>query len=779
MSSSKLMTEEKKLDQTLVSISVNDIEIQVPEGQLIVEAVKKLHIDIPIFCYHPRMKPVGMCRMCLVEVGMKGPDGSVRMMPKPQAACTLPASNGLVIYTDTEKVHKDRKGVLEFLLINHPLDCPVCDKGGECPLQNNTLFYGPSTSRYRETKRQAQKVFPLSKYVTLDMERCIQCGRCVRFTEEISGDHQLAFRFRGSEMIPTTFKLTDFDSKFSGNTIEICPVGALTNSTYRFKGRPWDIQTKPSVCTGCSNGCNIWMDYRSGKLLRINGRTNESINEEWTCDKGKFGSNPYNGQKRLTAPLVRKGNQLVESSWEEAYQEILKHFMTQEGKVALLTRGTVSNEAMYLAQKLFRGVFNTNNIDHRWTKYLQKSSERFEVMSNIPQIQTSIESFEKMKSVFVFGAHLADELPILYLRIRKSALNHGLRIVQANERMDELTDLSVIHKRYEKGAEKHVLIGIIKSIVENDKKELKEDLKIVQNIEWKDILSQTSWSKTDFKNITKELLEHASAIVLSKSILNKVDASTLNLLFVIAILTKSEFNLYGLQANGQGAADMGVLPDMLPGGVPISNHQQVKKLLSYYPKTFPMKQGLDTHGIVKNASKRKLNALWLVDADLKKHYCQPEEGLKAMEEVPFLVYQGTNETTAMHYASVVLPMSAPAEDKGTFTSMEKRVQEINQVLSKPDNAKSPARIFADLLLASGVHESYLNLHKVRDEIKDIHHAYTLLSDIDKHPSGISMLGENKTRDRAEDMDNLQSIISCNQQNHQKHDESISSEGDIS
>src|SRR3954470_4368999 len=232
-----------------VGITINGIDLQVPKGELIVESVKRLGLEIPIFCYHPRMKAVGMCRMCIVEVGFKQPDGSVRKMPKPQAACTLPASEGMAVYTDSEMVHTDRRGVLEFLLINHPLDCPICDRGGECPLQNNTLFYGPSTSRFVELKRHLPKAFPLSEYVTLDLERCIQCGRCVRFTEEISGDSELAFRFRGAQMQPSTFELTNFESKFSGNVIEICPVGALTNSTYRFRARPWDLETRAAICT--------------------------------------------------------------------------------------------------------------------------------------------------------------------------------------------------------------------------------------------------------------------------------------------------------------------------------------------------------------------------------------------------------------------------------------------------------------------------------------------------------------------------------------------------
>src|SRR5437588_10361582 len=341
-----------------VTITVNDIELKVPKGELIVEAVKRLGLEIPIFCYHPRMKPVGMCRMCFIEVGFKGQDGTIKKMPKPQAACTLPATDGMAIYTDTEAIHTDRRGVLEFLLINHPLDCPICDRGGECPLQTNTRFYGPSTSRFVELKRHLPKAFPLSKYVTLDLERCIQCGRCVRFTEEISGDSQLAFRFRGASMQPSTFEMRDFESKFSGNVIEICPVCPLTNAEYRFRARPWDLETKPAICTVCSNGCAIWFDYRVGKMVRINSRTNENVNEEWTCDKGKFGHEFYNDKKRLRHPMIRRGDQLVQCDWADTYEAILMHFTPKSesrspNTVAALGGSTSSNEDVFMLQKLF------------------------------------------------------------------------------------------------------------------------------------------------------------------------------------------------------------------------------------------------------------------------------------------------------------------------------------------------------------------------------------------------------------------------------------------
>lgn len=413
-----------------IEILINDIPVNVPKGELIVESVKRIGLEIPIFCYHPRMKPVGMCRMCLVEVGFKQPDGSIRKMPKPQAACSLPAGEGMAIYTDSEMVHRDRKGVLEFLLVNHPLDCPICDRGGECPLQNNTLFYGPSTSRFVEFKRHAPKAFPLSQYVTLDLERCIQCGRCVRFTEEISGDSQLAFRFRGAAMQPSTFELTDFESKFSGNVIEICPVGALTSAKYRFRARPWDLETKAGVCTKCSNGCNIWMDYRVGKLVRINGRTHEGINEEWTCDRGKFGYEDINAESRLDSVMVRQDNKLVKGSWSDGLNSVLAGLKSAGSSVGVIASPTLSNEDLYLAKSLFADRIKTPSFDSR----LSDTPLPF---SSPADVATKIADFEGKSKIILFGTSLADEEPIVYLRVRKAATRFDAEVINVTEKATE------------------------------------------------------------------------------------------------------------------------------------------------------------------------------------------------------------------------------------------------------------------------------------------------------------------------------------------------------
>lgn len=639
--------------EKLVNIVINDVELQVPDGELIVESVKRLGLEIPIFCYHARMKPVGMCRMCLVEIGFKQPDGSVRKMPKPQAGCTLPASEGMVVFTDTELVHKDRKGVLEFLLINHPLDCPICDRGGECPLQNNTLFYGPSTSRFVELKRHLPKAFPLSQYVTLDLERCIQCGRCVRFTEEISGDSQLAFRFRGAEMQPSTFKLTDFDSKFSGNVIEICPVGALTSAKYRFRARPWDLETKPAICTLCSNGCNIWFDHRAGKFVRVNGRVNEQVNEEWTCDKGKFGHDYYNSPDRLTMPLRREGEAFVECSWAEAYDEILAHFGSDK-KVAALVQPVCSNEDLYLCGRLFGEVFESPNLDCPGTG---------------PSFATSpIASLESKQSLLVFGGSVADDLPIIYLRVRKAWFKHGCKVVVASDGPTDADSFADCVLRYRPGSAATLAAGLAALAGKGGPSPEEVD-------------AATGVPAADLK-AAAALISGSSAIVTSDVLYTEADGGEIiNGLQTFASATGAEFNCYPREANALGAELIGIAPG---------------------PK------GMNAKAIEEACEKGKLDALWLVG--------NPACSEVALENVPFLVVQALEKSEAMGYASIVLPMEAPAEQDGTYTSCEGRVQRMRPVVTAPGDAKPAWRVFAELMLRANPSTPYFNTREIMEDI---------------------------------------------------------------
>lgn len=642
----------------LVTITINDVELQVPKGELIVESVKRLGLELPIFCYHPRMKPVGMCRMCFVEVGFKGPDGTIKKMPKPQAGCTLPASEGMAIFTDTEQVHKDRKGILEFLLINHPLDCPVCDRGGECPLQNNTLFYGPSTSRFVEIKRHLPKAFPLSKYITLDLERCIQCGRCVRFTEEISGDAQLALLFRGASMQPHTFEMTDFTSKFSGNVIEICPVGALTNSHYRFRARPWDLETKPAICTRCSNGCSVWFDYRGEKMVRINGRTHEDVNEEWTCDRGKFGHEFYNSSKRLTHPLIRRGDTLVQAGWAEAFDEIRRAI---EGKeLALIGGAENSNEDLFMAKRVLKNQFDCDNVDHRFETHLPSGSVEF--------AQKAIASYEHEPVIFLFGRNLAEEEPILFLRIRKAWLKYGARVIVASSEPTDADVFADVVLRYKAGEE----AALIQSLTGNAKADAKVEA------------------------ARQALKGGAVPIVATRSLYNLPDGAGV----VQALTGLGSLSVYGLRANDQGAEELG------------------------------FNSGIGTHASLRKAESGELEALWLLGDD--PFASHPDRGLvqRALEAVPFLIVQAHSETEAFHYASVVLPMTAPAEMEGTYTNLERRVQRLSPVLPTRGEAKPAWRAFTELALRVSGERPFFNAAEVMSEIARFHPQFSAIEDYD-------------------------------------------------
>jgi NADH-quinone oxidoreductase subunit G len=621
-------------DVQLVNITINDIPVQVPKGELIVESVKRVGLEIPIFCYHPRMKPVGMCRMCLIEIGTKGPDGSVRMMPKPQAACSLPASEGLVVVTDSDKIHADRRGVLEFMLINHPLDCPICDRGGECPLQNNTLFYGPSTSRFVEMKRHAPKAFPLSNYVTLDLERCIQCGRCVRFTEEISGDAQLALRFRGAATQPGTFELREFTSKFSGNTIEICPVGALTNRTYRFRARPWDLQTKPGLCTECGVGCNVFVDYRAGRLVRINGRTNEAVNEEWTCDRGKFGHGYVESDKRLQRVLVRQGDSLVDADWADAYSALLS--ASKKGSVAGLVGGRRSNEDLFLLERLFKGL-GSSDLEHRFEAYAPKVQP--------DHAAYPIASYENAASVLVFGCSPADETPVLFLRLRKAWFQNGTKFVVAHHSETDVDSFAEVILRYRPGTAGFLAQGL------------------AGQLGLESVSEKTGVPLGRLKDALEVL--KGGPVITTRGLFEEPDGERA----VEALKSLGgPVSVYGRTATDEAAALLGV-----------SSEKGAKEIL-------------------EACANGTVSTLWLVDVDPFKVVADRSLVERALENVDFLVVQGIEETEATAYASVILPVATPQETDGSYTNIERRVQRFLRVLEPKGDSKPSWRVFSEMLL---------------------------------------------------------------------------------
>jgi NADH-quinone oxidoreductase subunit G len=723
------MPKPKHAEPKLVNIEINGVPLQVPEGELLVEAAKRVQADIPIFCYHKYMAPVGMCRMCLVEVGYKQPDGSVRKMPKPQASCTLPCTEGLVAWTETEQIIKDRRAVLEFLLINHPLDCPICDRGGECPLQNNTQFYGPSTSRYIEIKRHLPKAFPLSKYVALDLERCIQCGRCVRFTEEVSGDAQLAFLFRGAQTQPHTFQLTEFTSRFSGNVIEICPVGALTSRTYRFRARPWDITTQKTVCTMCSNGCTLYADSRSGKVVRFNARENPEVNEVWTCDKGKFEQTYMHAPDRILQPMVRRGKEWEPIRWGDAYELILQRWsaLAPDGggrAVAGLAGHRLSNESLYLFQKLLRGAFQTNHIDHRFTRY--------QGTLTAPPVQNEYRDLEATALVFVFGADLADEQPMVFLRARKANRRYGVQAVVAYPLPNAVEEFAAHSLRYRAGSEDALLKGLLYALL--DMLPAEQVRANLPDAEWLRARladctpawthDQTGVPAETLLAAARQIADAPSMVILAgeKALNHPRAAEVVELLHALNRLTGNHMreegglNLMPTGANQQGALELGVVPHLLPGYAPIDDPAVRERFEQAWRTPLPSEVGLSTDGILQACLQGEVQMLYVAGADPVREHYEPSLAERALRACEFVIVQDVRMIETARYADLLLPACPFTEYEGTFTNWERRVQRFWQAHPPQGEAKPDWQVFAELWLRTQRQTPPFNAGEVMHEI---------------------------------------------------------------
>ncbi len=427
--------------EPMVSFTLDGKPATARPGEMLISAAEREGTFIPRFCYHPRMKPVGVCRMCLVEVD--GPRGATL-----QPSCFIPVTEGMSVDTTSDKVKKAQDGVLEFLLINHPLDCPVCDKGGECPLQDQTLAYGPGESRFIEEKRHFEKPVAISDLVLLDRERCIQCARCTRFAEDVAGEAQIDFAGRGELVEVAPFPTEPFSSYFSGNTVQICPVGALTATPYRFTARPWDLDQVESTCTTCSVGCRVAVQSSSNRLTRVLGLDSDPVNHGWLCDKGRFDFEAVNSDEvdagpaalpngavpvtvrgqfkgevsetrespdRLSRPMVRKDGELVAVSWSEALIAAAKGIATARktnGNEALAVIGgaNLTNESAFAWAKLTKGLLGTDSVDAQLGDGLPA-----EAVLSLPR--ATIDQAASAKVVILLSGDLREELPVLFLRL--------------------------------------------------------------------------------------------------------------------------------------------------------------------------------------------------------------------------------------------------------------------------------------------------------------------------------------------------------------------------
>ncbi len=678
-----------------VTLTVDGVTVTVPAGTNVVDAARLATIAVPVFCYHPRMEPVGMCRMCLVQIGTPQIDRETRqpvfdadgkpviaMMPKLVTGCTTPVSAGMVVKTTTEEVQFAQKGVLEFLLTSHPLDCPVCDKGGECPLQNLTMQWGPGKSRFDyNDKVHFAKPVPLGDLIYLDRERCILCARCVRFEDELADDPVLGFDNRGRNWMIISKSDPPFDSKFSGNTTDICPVGALTTSDFRFKARVWELESKPAVCTLCSVGCNVSLDMRHDKLMRVMPRENAAVNDIWICDKGRFGHRFIEHGTRLETPLVRSGDRLVEASWGEALQlisEKLSAIHAAHGGAAIggLASPRLSNEDLYAFQKFFREVLESHNLDHRLGAPGEAGLDTAGAMLGVG-VGTDLMQLGKGATVLVIGADPEEEAPLYMLRLRGIAQRGG-NLITANLRPTKLERSATTRLRYTAGSEQRFTRALLRAVYEivgvERAQKLRhsgmDELRSTLNKErLADLAAAAGVSEEALKATAQAFLDAEHGIIVYGAEAQSAgEAVTQDLAALVVLAGKAGRANSGLIAllpggNSRGALDLGLRPDAAPG------------------YTMLKQPGLSAHAMWTS----KLRAFYIAGLDPA---AELEVARAALEAAEFVVVQDLFLTATAQLADVVLPVVSVAEHEGTYTNAERRVQRSRQ--ARPPLAQARA-----------------------------------------------------------------------------------------
>ncbi len=676
----------------LVTVTIDGLETQVEKGTLIIRAAEQVGIEIPRFCDHPALKPVGACRQCLVDVASPGPDGNLRAFPKPQTSCTTPVSEGMVVHTQltSEEADRAQKGVMELLLINHPLDCPVCDKGGECPLQNQSMSHGRGESRFVDTKRVFEKPLALSSEILLDRERCVMCQRCTRFSKEIAGDAFIDLQNRGAMQQIGTFNEdvlgfsgygpvgaaaedeagNAFSSYYSGNTVQICPVGALTSAAYRFRSRPFDLVSSPGISEHDSSGSAIRTDHRRGKILRRLADNDAVVNEYWITDKDRFAFAWQNQPDRLTRPLVRKDGELVEVSWPEALEAAAAGLKAAAGTsgtaadkkakgVGVLPGGRVTMEDAYAYQKFARVVLGTHDVDAR-TRVASDEEQAF-LGANVAGtgIGVTFAQLEKAPAVLLVGFEPEDEGGVVFLRLRKS---------QGKQRVFTVAPYLT------SGAHKL-------------------DATLVPAVPGREATILDSLTATT--DAFKALKGPGSVIVVGERVAGVEGGFTA--VAGLARRSKAAVAWIPRRAGERGALEAGALPGLLPGGRDAASAAARKEIGAVWGIEVPHGKGRDADGIIAAAAVNSIDALVIggvdasdLDADL----------LAAIKTAKFTVSLEVRRTSVTDAADVVLPVAPPSEKSGTFVNWEGRLRSFSTAI--PTDAMSDHRVLDLLAREMGV-----------------------------------------------------------------------------
>jgi NADH-quinone oxidoreductase subunit G len=665
--------------ETAVSITVDGKQIEARQGELLIDAAERHGVYIPRFCYHHRMEPVGMCRMCLVEV-------DTGRGPALQPSCMLTVAPDMVVETESDVAKKAQDGILEFLLINHPLDCPVCDKGGECPLQDHTIAFGPGESRFVEEKRHYEKPISISDNVYLDRERCILCDRCTRFAKDVAGDALIHFQDRGNGTQVNTFPDHPFASYFSGNTVQICPVGALTAKPYRFKARPWDLDVVESTCTSCSVGCRIVIDASRNEVLRYNGVDSDPVNWSWLCDKGRFGFEALNAESRLTAPEVRDASgSLAEVRWADALAAAAKALRgAVDGRgpssVAVLGGAQLTNESAYAWAKLAKGVLGTDSVDAQLGDGLPAAA-----VAALPRA-TIDEACAAGGTILAIGCDPKDELPVLFLRIRDAVTRHRATVIELSPTDTSLTSLARTSLRTTPGAVHELVARIIAG-------------------------------EGDLAAVRDQLAAGPFTVLLGRgSVAESADAAIAAAAALLGAFPDVRFLPALRRGNVHGAIDAGLAPGLLPGRVELA--AGADWFGTRWP-TVPAEAGRDAIGILEAAAAGELDVLVLLGADPLVDVPDRELATRALANVGTVIAVDTLRNASVDAAHIVLPAAGFAEADGTTTNLEGRVSVVNQKVTPPGTARPDWMIAAELAYRLGADLGITSVDDVWAELAEV------------------------------------------------------------
>jgi NADH-quinone oxidoreductase subunit G len=638
----------------LVTVTIDGFEVQVPKGTLVIRAAELLGIQIPRFCDHPALDPVGACRQCIVEVeGQR----------KPVASCTTTVADGMVVKTQLTSpvAEKAQKGTLELLLINHPLDCPVCDKGGECPLQNQAMSHGGSDSRFHDVKRTFPKPVPISSQVLLDRERCVLCARCTRFSLQVAGDPFIDMFERGALQQVAIYADSPFESYFSGNTVQICPVGALTGAAYRFRARPFDLVSSPMTCEHCASGCALRTDHRRGKVLRRMAGDDPQVNEEWNCDKGRWAFSYATLPDRITTPLVRddETGALRPASWTEALDRAARGLALarDEGGVGVLPGGRLTVEDAYAWAKFARVALGTNDIDAR---VRPGSDEELGFLASAVAgryLETTYADLEAAPTVLLAGFEPEEESPIVFLRLRKAVRRGHQQVI-------------TVASHLSRGADKL-------------------SARLVQTIPGQEAAALSGL-------VSDEAMRRPGAVVLVGERLASVPGA-LAAALALSDATGARLAWVPRRAGERGAVDAGALPTLLPGGRRVTDDGARAAVAAVWG-TVPAEPGRDLSAVLTAVKGKELKGL-LVGAVDPADAPDAALTLDALEAAEFVVSLELRRTPVTDRADVVLPVAAPVEKSGTYLDWEGR-----------------ARPFDAVLTTSGALSDHRVLHVLADEM---------------------------------------------------------------